>query len=373
MKLTYLIGNGFDLGLGFNTKYSDFVKFISKEFQEYLHPARPGVSDEDRERGNWLLGQIQDHKEDFWSDAELAFGALPFSGCEGNIADVVKYSHDRFLSSMKRWLRGEFERARWLKLDIEDASGVFIIACITGWLVGLTDMQRNKFLNVASQNTIELNFITFNYTTVIERIVSTRRETIFEFDYWQHKLKVKIGTVCHVHGLIPLREMGEPMVFGVNEVNQIKDNVARSDVEVDARLVKTQYQGYTDMGALDEAERIIDNSDYIVSYGLSFGATDKFWWERLYSFICNTEKRLVVCPYIREELGFNNDPVRYKQWTAKRVFKSLGDDVIRDVTRADIISQIVDVKPVKVEESNGDMIPCDYLQLHSIARGLWLS
>ena len=63
MNVTFLIGNGFDLGIGLKTAYSDF-------YDVYCHPLdRDGM-------------QIRRFKSDLltnyenWSDFEMAFGEL---------------------------------------------------------------------------------------------------------------------------------------------------------------------------------------------------------------------------------------------------------------------------------------------------------
>ena len=69
MKITYLIGNGFDLGIGLSTGYQSFITW-------YLN--QPSENKE----VDWLKGRINKSLEQ-WSDAELAFVALNFSESGG--------------------------------------------------------------------------------------------------------------------------------------------------------------------------------------------------------------------------------------------------------------------------------------------------
>lgn len=374
MQLTYLIGNGFDIGIGYNTRYVDFIRFLVKELEDDVNLATSDASNVNRSMRRWLLDQVQGHKQEFWSDAELAFGGLPFAGCDDKVADVVKFSHDVFLANMKRWLAKELERARWEMIDLDDISKRFVIWCITGWLSGATTGQLTNFLKTGEANAIELNFITFNYTDVIEKLLLPRGAAIFSFHHHDYSINVKLGSICHVHGACSDRNLDSSLVFGVNELGQIDDSAAKQDVEVGARLVKQQYQGYCDVGLVDDALRLINSSDYIVTYGLSFGATDKYWWKKLFEYVGDQRKRLVVCPYMTsdEDVQLSRDVIRYKQWAARRVFSALGENYLRQVLSTSVISQIVAVKPVEVEELNGERVLCDYLQLHSIGRVLGL-
>ena len=78
MTITYLIGNGFDIGLGLKTGYPDFINW-------YL--SRPPQSPETA----WLRSEIL-AKQEQWSDAEMAFGALKFSEHGAKVLDAYQYS-----------------------------------------------------------------------------------------------------------------------------------------------------------------------------------------------------------------------------------------------------------------------------------------
>ncbi len=378
MKLTYLIGNGFDIALGLNTRYSDFVGFLINDLQEYLHPAMPGVTELDFKNASWLLNQIKEHRQEFWSDAELAFGALPFKQEWANVEDVVRFSHQRFQSGMKKWLAKELKRINLAKSELEDLSSMFIINCVTGWFPGATRGQISRFLpkdenRDADNAAIELNFVTFNYTDIIERLIDTRRGDIFNFKHYNRGISVMMGDVCHVHGVCLQESLANTLIFGVNDANQITDPNAKDNVEVMARIIKQEYQGYADTGRMEVAREIISNSDYIITYGLSFGATDKIWWDTLLEFVRDSSKRLIVCPYMtKDDSVLSLDLIRYKQMMARKVFASLGDHKLREVMSAKIIPQIIDVKPVDIEESSGRRRFCDYLRLDSVGQAMRL-
>ena len=62
MKITFLIGNGFDLGVGLKTRYSDFVPYY--------------LSLPDNDPDIIAFKSIIESDKETWADAELALGKL---------------------------------------------------------------------------------------------------------------------------------------------------------------------------------------------------------------------------------------------------------------------------------------------------------
>ena len=61
MRVTFLIGNGFDINLGLNTRYKDFIDVYKKP----------------NENDDVVIKTFKNHlveNKENWSDAELAFG-----------------------------------------------------------------------------------------------------------------------------------------------------------------------------------------------------------------------------------------------------------------------------------------------------------
>ncbi|MEB2787271.1 AbiH family protein [Algoriphagus persicinus] len=61
MNILFLIGNGFDLNLGMNTRYADFYEYYNK----YIKSSSPKVLT--------LKNEISENLQN-WSDLELALG-----------------------------------------------------------------------------------------------------------------------------------------------------------------------------------------------------------------------------------------------------------------------------------------------------------
>ena len=85
MRYVIMIGNGFDIGLGLRTAYSDFI-------DEYTNsPAINSERSDGRERVEDILKAHIRRDPQTWADAEKAFAELRFSAmfkdCENWVAD----------------------------------------------------------------------------------------------------------------------------------------------------------------------------------------------------------------------------------------------------------------------------------------------
>lgn len=70
MNITYMIGNGFDLGLGLKTSYRDFLKW-------FLESKSKDSKNVDSRM--MRLCEVISKNVDTWSNAEIAFAKLDFT------------------------------------------------------------------------------------------------------------------------------------------------------------------------------------------------------------------------------------------------------------------------------------------------------
>lgn len=62
MNITYIIGNGFGLGLGLNTRYSDFVECLSGRIKHWLTTNEKSWNRDEKRFAEWLEGKIVENK-----------------------------------------------------------------------------------------------------------------------------------------------------------------------------------------------------------------------------------------------------------------------------------------------------------------------
>jgi len=171
MNITYIIGNGFDLGLGLNTRYSDFVEFLSGRIKHWLTTNEKSWNRDEKRFAEWLEGKIVENKNEFWHDAEEAFGGLPFSVFGEQRRDLVQFCHGLFQSEMAEWIATKNAQFSVPKGSEKEIGGKFVYALLYGWLKGLSEDVRTEMENDVTNGSVVINIVTFNYTDCIEKLL----------------------------------------------------------------------------------------------------------------------------------------------------------------------------------------------------------
>lgn len=245
-----IIGNGFDLDLGLNTRYSDFAKSRLWPFKHRLLG---------------LGGYLNRHRfSDKWFDLEMAMANY----CENR-------RHFRFLKCL-------YER-RCIKDERDDKV----------LIKGLHDYLIEEFNRVYNQNL-------FNKESVaakILRIICTTLVpgTIYTFNYTDLKTiarvlgpDVEVGcTPNYIHGELG----GESIILGFNERSSIPDYYGR--------FCKNRRPHYSSTHLFSSIEQY----DNIVFHGLSFGDIDNVYFE---DFFKNLATGALNGKYIRIITKDNN-------------------------------------------------------------------
>lgn len=352
MTITYLIGNGFDIGLGLKTGYPDFINW-------YL--SRPPQSPETA----WLRSEIL-AKQEQWSDAEMAFGALKFSEHGSKVLDIYNTSFDSFTMAFHDYLVGENKRFNIPRSERRKVAETFLKHAL----------RLHEFMALGSANyfvgqvgnPLTVNFITFNYTDTLEQILDFRRGDTNEYsiEYATGRTcKVVVRAVCHVHGTL-----SDAYVFGVDAPEQIAEQVVRRHCERNGGMLKARSDEKLGILNRKQGMDIIQSSDCFVTFGMSFGESDMSWWRMLATQVFNNNRRLIVCPFRKDlpdalSLKKRNDVYVEEK---KRVFHSLlPKDPQLDVKLEQVEPpRIVALQVKRVHDAQGIMRHCDYLRLTDI-------
>lgn len=280
VTITFLIGNGFDLGLGLRTRYIDFL-------DSYLK-VDTNVS--------VLATMKKKIGKDFqsWGDAELAFGKLPFSTFGNDFHSVVKECLADFSDSLSNYLARE--ENRFIKPD--DKLKLAFSIRLLSYYQALGEYAKMDELNrIKRYATLKVNIINFNYTETIDKmLVTSGAIELPELG----KVNVQISPICHVHGSLSTKHS---RLFGVNTISQVEDSHL-SDVSK-MLLVKPTIDRMAGCHLESKAKRMIDESDTVIVFGMSMGATDRIWWDYLANHIRNSSeyRRLFLAPYVSCQHG----------------------------------------------------------------------
>lgn len=91
------------------------------------------------------------------------------------------------------------------------------------------------------------------------------------------------------------------MVFGVDNEFQIQNEEFRNNRTVKKSLIKPEINRRLKTGIARDTNNIIDNSNVIVVYGMSIGATDATWWKHIIDWLKNNHNvQLIIFVYQEE-------------------------------------------------------------------------
>lgn len=273
MDVTFLIGNGFDLGLGLNTRYTDFLPV-------YCNCDTPAANHEVLSKFKSLLSGDQDKWSYTWADFERELGkrttCSPLDDA-GNFRICVSDFKKQFAAYLKK----EQER-----MDHTPESGVKFWNALTDF----PDSTPMLFQATNDFSSVSYHFINFNYTNTLDACIKLAKRSS---QYVNSKSSIR--NVVHVHGSID-----NGLILGVNDPSQIANSTLASDAannRFGATILKPRTNEELGYGQDILAQNLINSSSIICVYGMSIGETDRCWWEQLGNWLVaanNTQLLLYI-------------------------------------------------------------------------------
>ena len=316
--VTFLIGNGFDLGLGLRTKYSDFIP---------IYLSRPSNTD--------VIAKLKEkvsQNSEFWGDAELAFGKLRFSTFGKESYSVVKECVTDFSDVLSEYLQNEERR---FQVPADELKVAFCTLMCSYYQRLGEYPKRNELKRLKRFNRLKVNVINFNYTETIDKMLPpSGTMTLPEWG----KVEVQVNEVCHVHGAL---SVGTSRSFGVNMSSQIEDTKLTSEARM--LLVKPEVDRMARWGLEPMAKEMIDESDTVVLFGLSLGGTDQLWWDYLLDYIrYKPEHRLCLMQYVIDAHGTQSpgEEGLWAQRECRKFYNAVDSKKLEYVNTADLDRQI---------------------------------
>ena len=271
MNVTFLIGNGFDLGVGMHTRYEDFYKEYCIQKENDIIPVL--------EFKRMLLERDEKEKIIDWSDFEQAFGEYSTSFTSETKADYLA-CFDDFVLSFNSYIEKEETRVQYPHNEIVET----MKSALKNYTnLSEKDKQKIKKLMDTHRTVASYSFVNFNYTQVLDKCVNRlkRQEnpSVFRIN----------GNVLHIHGYVK-----KEMIMGVNDPSQIKNRELANDPDIVETLVKPLQN--ENIGTVNDAllTATIQNSDIICIYGMSIGNTDKKWWDMISKWLLNKKTNILI-------------------------------------------------------------------------------
>lgn len=254
MQILYIIGNGFDLNLGLKTSYNDFYQYYKTIKSDNVNVQK-------------LKDNIS-KTYDSWADLEIALGNYTqhldkVEELDNILLDIgeqlSKYLHleedklkDYEINQRKFFDYLCFPENLFLPADKENISGI-----------------KSKWKN----HQWNLNIFTFNYTSVIEKILGDKQKNIFLANH-DNNIPIQFGEVKHIHGYLD-----NDMVIGVNDTSQIKNESFHNNQDILESIVKSECNRANRSNIDKQFTGRINSANLICIFGSSIGSTDNKWWE----------------------------------------------------------------------------------------------
>lgn len=270
MNITFMIGNGFDINVGLNTRYSDFYPYYK------------------RKCGNDIISKDLTENEEKWADLELRLGAMLGSLDQKDI-DIYLDAKENMEALLSQYLIGENKRFRITSVD--EFKKEFKTK-IPSFYELLSEKEKNHYYSVV-KDTINYCFIDFNYTDVLDRMIETVKKDDEPFShhvFGNRGYNDVIMPPLHIHG-----QLASDLVLGLNDESQITNEELAKDDNLRQYIIKKTVNERLGEMKTEQAKGLIDGSRYVCLFGLSIGDTDKMWWQYLIEWLKrDTTFRLVL-------------------------------------------------------------------------------
>ncbi len=287
MNITFILGNGFDIQLGLNSRYSDFLK-------QYVIPL-PQDSELIRDFKNELR---KNKNRELWSNAEMAMGDYLGKYSDATLFDYIECVED-FETRMVEYLMNQQSRCVYdRKSKIKEIFTSFLFESYKDVLV-----RRGEEVRPSDSGNHTYNFVSFNYTNTIDRIIaccgnenSTIRARRVNNVYYTDSF----SKVYHIHGTLDSQ-----IIMGVNDERQLnlKSGITISD-ELRWEIIKPKMNSESRNHWDVPVKQVIRQSDIIYIYGVSFGDTDLLWWQELTKWLKQSSNHKLVV-FVRDKRGYN--------------------------------------------------------------------
>lgn len=257
MQVTFLIGNGFDLNLGLDTKYAHF-------YPHYLSSPKFAVDDPDILAFKELLAENGSYAH--WADFERALGEHTTEPPLNNEASLRKCLRD-FKRCFAQYLQQEEDRINF------DDCGRSMAMKLAKDLRTHKDHLEPRLLRIVQSALPQkegsiYHILDFNYTTIIDRL--------FPFFSFSDLRGGDKGQLIHVHGTHT-----KGMILGVDNLSQVANPDLFTNAVQQRLFLKPLLNQQSGQGHDQDALNCINKSDEICIFGMSLGETDLIWWQRI--------------------------------------------------------------------------------------------
>lgn len=306
INITFMIGNGFDRQLGLETSYTSFYKWNSDKENN------PEYNDR-----NMIYKSIVEDVEK-WSDFESALGEFTKSELkESGSKEDFFIDLDEVINDLINYLQQEEKQLNLNNGKLNET----VRDTLNNFHKELAPKEVNRIESTLSKyDSANFETICFNYTGAVEKFFQSAMSTSYKF-YGKNQYS-KINKPLYVHG-----KHNYHVIVGVDNNTQLNEELFTKD-EI-AELTKFSMIEDARDTRLDDATRIIENSNILVIFGMALGETDASWWKLVGDWLVEDENRYLIIHSFEE-----NYSTRLTR-QVKRVRKKVEDKFLKFVEGED--------------------------------------
>lgn len=276
MKITILVGNGFDIALGIKSSYTDFYEWYCEQ-----------TSSSD------AIAEMKENirKGNTWADLELGLGEYTAFFNQESVNDYIE-CYDDIQNNIITYLRMQskvFDSSVYSSYAIESFG-----RSVWNFYDEVSDQEkttiRDQINSILSENK-EFTFVSFNYTDTLEQILERIQDV--NLAKWKYNSNVYVyrlnKNVIHVHGAT-----NDFPIIGVNDDSQIVNKDLLNEPQFRQIMIKAET--VNELGKLwhQQAEEQISNSRVVCILGMSLGQSDAKWWRKLVQWLRGSLNRHLI-------------------------------------------------------------------------------
>lgn len=283
-KITYMVGNGFDLGCGLKSRFDDTYKI----YVEDRSNDNKTISDfkDNITRHISSVAQNRTSQDINWSDFEMGMAKYAEElSSEAEFVECVR-NYSLFLTD---YLRNEetsfFEHYNKRELIDIKTRNSHISDSVLCYSKGLNNNDIEVLRNETNNHTFcSVNIISFNYTSIFETLL---KNTIVEQRI--NRLPVNFADTVHIHG-----NLQNGIVLGVDNIAQFGNLKYKLSEMGELCFIKPTLNNAFDKQRVAKTNNIIQSSDLICIVGMSLGDSDWTWRQAISSWLDDSERHHLI-------------------------------------------------------------------------------
>ena len=343
MNITFLIGNGFDVNVGLETRYKNFLSY-------YVN-----VPNGD-ERIKRFKAEIGDDL-DSWADFEKRFGEYTKEYTESDV-DTLLFCQNDFQENLSAYLINE---ERKINYDSHEDEIISVFAnSIVNFELHFAPKRQNTIteaMKPTGGEQIKYNFINFNYTGVLAqciKMIAEAKQPLAIRQYYSTKIHDTIGELLHIHGTVE-----NSMIIGVDNELQISNADMRLNEKFVKRFIKPKTnEGLNSLNDIN-AVRLIKRSRVICIFGMSLGETDATWWKEIALWLQENTLNQLLIFIVKKEWNvvspdnmFASEESIWDRFFKLTDFPEEGKELMKNRIHIAVNTNMFRVKLVDIEEDN---------------------